>query len=215
MNALTILLFSIKGLASCMPASIHQNLFTKKANIQLDQAVEKTATNFSDYYSKVIKKKLRKELVINLLPLDARLNAEATRGEKEYVINIYGGLLGHNKMTPAVMNLLLCHEMGHILGGEPLRSNKGWSSTEGQADYYSAYTCAHNLGFTTNDFYQAAIELVSIYAEITNDVPPRMDQMDDTEVERINYGYPKAQCRYDTLVSGWNKDLRPRCWFID
>ncbi len=215
MNALIILLFSIKGLAACMPASSQQVELRKNTLLKLDQAVEKTASSFSERYQKILKSKYRKDLVINLAPLDPKLNAEIIKSDKEFVISIYGGMLTHPKMNSMVMSLLLCHEIGHILGGEPLRSIKGWSSTEGQADYYSSYTCAQDLKLTSTDFYQAAFDLVSIYAEATNDTPPNSDQMDESEVSSINYGYPKAQCRYDTLISGWNKDTRPRCWFAD
>src|SRR5690606_24973254 len=82
------------------------------------------------------------ELVIRLEALNPRINAEIQKNGPEVVIQVLGGMLKHRHMDAPVLQLLLCHELGHLLGGPPYKSRNGWSSTEGQADYYSGLVCA-------------------------------------------------------------------------
>jgi hypothetical protein len=152
-------------------------------------------------------------LVINLEALSPRVNAEIVKVEQSFVIKVMGGMLGHPRLTPEALKLLLCHEVGHLLGGAPLKSRNGWSSTEGQADFFSSASCARNLGYDEGAFLDAALALTRIYAEVTRQAPPRLDSCDDRQVERTNYGYPAVQCRLDTLVAGWRGRVRPGCWF--
>lgn len=154
-----------------------------------------------------------KSLVINVEALNPRVNAEITKTDDDIVINIMGGMLMHPKMRNDTLKLLLCHEIGHLLGGPPLKSRNGWSSTEGQADYYSTTTCLKAMNFDEPSFIDAAVALTGIYAEVTREVPPRLDTCDEKKVERTNYGYPSVQCRLDTLMAGWKGEERPRCWF--
>jgi hypothetical protein len=42
----------------------------------------------------------------------------------------------------------LCHELGHLMGGEPKKKNgetKTWASAEGQADYFAASICLRRV----------------------------------------------------------------------
>lgn len=61
-------------------------------------------------------------------------------------IVIYGGLARHSLMNEDSMALIICHELGHFLGGAP-RKFRGhsnllsWASAEGQADYYATSKC--------------------------------------------------------------------------
>jgi hypothetical protein len=154
-------------------------------------------------------------LVIRLETLNPRVNAEIRKEGDELVIQVMGGMLQHKRMTPDVLTLLLCHELGHFLGGPPLKSRAGWSSTEGQADYYSGMACAHRLGLDEMAFADAALALTQIYAEVTFSPPPRLDRCDESVVSRTNFGYPGVQCRLDTLMAGWWGRERPRCWFSE
>lgn len=47
-------------------------------------------------------------------------------------------------VTPDSYLALLCHEVGHRLGGPPFKTrpiDPSWSSTEGQSDYFAASVC--------------------------------------------------------------------------
>jgi len=155
------------------------------------------------------------DLIIRLDPLNPRVNAEVLKENGYVSISIWGGMLSHAKMSPSTLLLLLCHELGHFLGGPPLKSRTGWSSTEGQADYYSTAVCLRNLGIDEGQFIGAAKALTSIYAEVVQQSEPRLDRCDETVVTRINYGYPTVQCRLDTLLAGWRGSSRPTCWFFE
>lgn len=63
------------------------------------------------------------------------------------VIEVFGGLARHPMMTPESLMLVLCHEIGHHLGGYPYYSDgptggSSWASVEGQSDYFSTSKCA-------------------------------------------------------------------------
>lgn len=82
---------------------------------------------------------------------DERTNAQATRdSEGNPVVRVYGGLARHPLVTPDALRLLVCHEIGHFLGGAP-KSFRGrselrsWSSAEGQADYFATAKCLKTL----------------------------------------------------------------------
>ncbi len=64
-------------------------------------------------------------------------------GHITHVLTMVGGLFRLPTMDQDSAALILCHELGHGLGGAPLkRSDEGTMiSTEGQSDYYSAKEC--------------------------------------------------------------------------
>jgi len=74
---------------------------------------------------------------------DGTVNANATRSGSSWKVNMYGGLARHETITEDGFALVLCHELGHQLGGAPkvkMFLNK-WASNEGQSDYFAALKC--------------------------------------------------------------------------
>ncbi|HEX7673942.1 MAG TPA: hypothetical protein VF412_07220 [Bdellovibrio sp.] len=64
--------------------------------------------------------------------------------------NIFSISIGADIMKLKAMNsdataFILCHEMGHLLGGEPRKTTSTWASTEGQADYFAATSCLRRI----------------------------------------------------------------------
>lgn len=153
------------------------------------------------------------KLTVVLEVQDPKVNAELTKKDNELTIKVWGGMLKHQLINEETLLLLLCHEIGHFLGGPPTKAKGGWSSTEGQADYFSSLRCARDVGLDEVSFYESAINLTRIYASVTFSPEPRLEQCDTTIVVRTNFGYPSVQCRLDTLIAGWRKELRPQCWF--
>jgi Zn-dependent peptidase ImmA (M78 family) len=102
--------------------------------------------HFTDVYAPIFAKE-NKDLQINFLWDEANLNAYATRDQNNNpIINITGGLANHDLITKDSLSLILCHEIGHFLGGAPKKlrgrsTKKSWSSAEGQADYYATAFC--------------------------------------------------------------------------
>ena len=153
------------------------------------------------------------ELVVLFESHDPKVNAELTKSGNVLSIRVWGGMLNHRLMNSDTLLLLLCHEIGHYLGGPPTKSRGGWSSTEGQADYYSAYKCARDVGFEEVVFYDSALALTRIYGSVTMSSGPDLDRCDTNVVNRTIFGYPTVQCRLDTLIAGWKMLPRPQCWF--
>jgi hypothetical protein len=66
------------------------------------------------------------------------LNAQAWYlGERRFV-RVYGGLARHQSMTRAGLSLVLAHETGHHLGGEPRDPWMPRLTWQGQADFWAA-----------------------------------------------------------------------------
>ncbi len=85
------------------------------------------------------------ELVINRLWQDSEVNAGASRSEGRPIINevfMYGGLARHPAITEDAFAIVVCHELGHLVGGAPLVSTVwGKASNDGQADYFAVTKC--------------------------------------------------------------------------
>lgn len=74
---------------------------------------------------------------------DGTVNANASRQGTTWLVNMYGGLARHETITEDGFALVLCHEIGHHLGGAPKYSNfmNTWASNEGQSDYFAVLKC--------------------------------------------------------------------------
>ncbi|MCB0414216.1 MAG: hypothetical protein KDD50_07775 [Bdellovibrionales bacterium] len=70
------------------------------------------------------------------------VNASAQRLGSTWRVNMYGGLARHETMTEDGFMMVICHELGHHLGGAPKYGPwNGWASNEGQADYFAGLKC--------------------------------------------------------------------------
>lgn len=81
---------------------------------------------------------------------DGTVNANASQSGKIWSVNMYGGLARHETITEDGMALVVCHEVGHHIGGAPKKGGGGWwnrigsgswASNEGQADYFATLKC--------------------------------------------------------------------------
>lgn len=213
----TILIFflvSYQLQAACLPEVNTRKSLTFHEDAQKDiRSIEEAAFHFESVVGSSLSKS--HDLTVRLEQHSPRINAEIIKDGRNIVVSVWGGMLRHPFMTADSIILLLCHEMGHLLGGPPLKARDGWSSTEGQADYFSTKICSKWFQMEEDRFYKAATELSQIYAQVTNEAEPRIDQCDERMVSRINYGYPTIQCRLDTLIAGWRNHPRPRCWYVE
>jgi hypothetical protein len=93
-------------------------------------------------------------LTINRMWTDATVNSDARRTGKNWYIDAFGGLARYNGMTADSEMAVLCHEMGHQLGGFPRFSSifgSNWAAVEGQADYFATSKCFRRLAATDNN----------------------------------------------------------------
>lgn len=84
------------------------------------------------------------KLVINRGWNDATVNAYAQRSGSNWNVAMFGGLARHNTITEDGFALVVCHEIGHHIGGAPKKASmwsSTWASNEGQADYFANLKC--------------------------------------------------------------------------
>ena len=86
---------------------------------------------------------------------DGTVNANATRMGSTWNVNMYGGLARHQTITEDGFSLVLCHEIGHHIGGAPKYNNflpiNKWASNEGQSDYWAALKCLRQVFLNDNN----------------------------------------------------------------
>ncbi len=84
-------------------------------------------------------------LVLKRLWSDDTVNSSAEQQGSDWIINAYGGLARDKAITQDGEALVVCHEMGHHLGGAPLYADMNWASNEGEADYFANSKCLHRF----------------------------------------------------------------------
>ncbi len=120
-------------------------------------------------------------LVINRLWSDGTVNASAQRTGNKFILNMYGGLARHEEITNDGFALVLCHEMGHQLGGAPKVKNwmMKWATNEGQADYFATLKCLRRY-FVADDNEKLVASLdvpQTVTSTCANQFTARLDQL--------------------------------------
>jgi hypothetical protein len=101
---------------------------------------------------------------------DGTVNAYASRSGNTYKVAMFGGLARHATITEDAMSLVVCHEVGHHIGGAPKKGGSTggggwwggsagastWASNEGQADYFATLKCLRKSFLNENN-----LEIVS------------------------------------------------------
>lgn len=117
------------------------------ANAMTEERFNEIADRVEIFYSPVVKTK-KSVLVFNKNWADNTVNASAIRfGGTAWFVNLYGGLARHPLVTDDGFMLVICHEMGHHLGGAPTVGgiNGFWAAVEGQADYFATMKCMKSI----------------------------------------------------------------------
>ncbi|MBY0412566.1 MAG: hypothetical protein K2Q18_00300 [Bdellovibrionales bacterium] len=143
-----------------------------------------------------------------------------------YRLMILGGTTRVPDMTVNAYVALICHELGHLLGGLPYQTipHAQWSSSEGQADFFAASVClpkyfAKTLSVEDQKKIPAKIEKAGfemMWAFRKFDSSGSSSKLirykkDETKVsETLINLYPSIQCRYENFR---NPSTRPACWF--
>lgn len=101
------------------------------------------------YYEPIVFEKLNKKFKIGGVWINGKVNAYAQIKNGTFEVNVFGGLARHKRMNIDTLMVVVCHEIGHGLGGSPRkRSNGGkesWASVEGQTDYWSVLKCLKRI----------------------------------------------------------------------
>lgn len=160
------------------------------------------------------------------------VNAYANREGDTWEVTVYGGLARRPEITPDAVMLVVCHELGHHLGGYPFVND--WASIEGQSDFYATQVCAPKMWaneIDKNALYREKVHpeakskcdsvytntddqnlcyrislagqsLSNLFGAARNDSPPSYATPSTVIVDKTNMSYPKAQCRLDTYLAG-------------
>lgn len=145
---ISLIIFSQASFSSILPENnlaipiAHKN--DGLSDIQYNAVIDKVES----VYRPIIEE-MGNKLTINRLWDDPRVNAGTTKKGKEWILNLYGGYARHPLVTEDGYALVICHELGHHMGGAPKKvldgTNPGWPSVEGQADYFATLKCLRKI----------------------------------------------------------------------
>jgi len=196
------------------------NVTEEQFNQIIDQAIEIYAPIIAEH---------GKNLRFNRLWDNATVNANASQSGDTWTVNMYGGLARRPEVTPDGFALVVCHELGHHLGGFPAKS---WAAYEGQSDYFATQSCGRLLWSnqtlsemeTLPDYPQGLCD-VTYFGEGVSRLQLCYREMlagyslgnllgtlggtkvsytspDLSVVTRTNSKHPTGQCRLDTYMRG-------------
>lgn len=189
-----------------------------------------TIRNFQITFAPEIKKKHKAELLVYGNWASDSINAYAERDMDAWIITIYGGMARHKKLSIDGLKLILCHELGHHMGGSPKKGTNRWSSAEGQADYYATSKCLRkwwkNESWTEKDIPgylkdqcahsfateqeqllcqrigMAGKSVAEMFQEIHQEPIPDFHTPDPLQVTQTYPLHSSVQCRLDTFLQG-------------
>jgi len=142
---------------------------------------------------------------------------------RQFNIMLWGGMTRMNGMNKSAYATIVCHELGHIIGGAPYSTMEGreWSSLEGQADFFAASVCLpryfKSIGVEEKlikdriekSGYDLFIATKNISSETRDQKLVRWEASKEEAKSTLQY-YPSIQCRYENYR---NNSVRPKCWF--
>ena len=163
------------------------------------------------------------------LALDARwdspyFGAGVSLYNNQFSLMILGGSTRIQGFTKEAYAALVCHELGHMIGGAPFQTIPGaeWSSSEGQSDFFAASVCLpryfKSLGITheriKEEIEAAGFEMMWAFKDIDSNNADktiiRHHVYKKTVSQTLINTYPDLQCRYETFRA---PEKRASCWF--
>jgi len=81
---------------------------------------------------------------------DGTVNAYAEQEGNLWKVSMFGGLARHRTINEDGFSLVVCHEIGHHIGGAP-KYDQDWASNEGQADYFATLKCLRRVWQSENN----------------------------------------------------------------
>lgn len=132
---------------------------------------------------------------------------------------VYRGMAHRREIDPDSLALIVCHELGHLYGGAPLKPEGKYIAAEGQADYFATRYCLRRaLASIRKDRIDeralAAIHRVGAFLANNWEHPiPSFKTPAQNSVSKTILDHPKPQCRFDTYWAGYNGMPRPNCWY--
>ncbi len=133
----------------------------------------KVINRVAKLYSPVVRK-LGGTLTFNRNWTDGTVNAYANRENDTgnvWFVSMFGGLARHPQMNEDGFAVVVCHELGHHLGGAPRKTDPAtgllrWAANEGQADYYATLKCLRN--YFANQNNQKYLKTINVPTAVSN-----------------------------------------------
>lgn len=161
---------------------------------------------------------------------DNTVNAYAYQQGGTWYVEILGGLARRPEISVDGLSMVVCHELGHHLGGFPTYP-RDWASSEGQSDYYASQACAKKLwayeSAENQRAYEEGSEEAVAFCENSRLQPTEVPLCvrtldasiglarllngggsvslytpDRTVVRTTQTSHPRGQCRLDTYAQG-------------
>jgi len=135
----------------CFPENDLAFFANDKSNTFNEVRFRKTIQKFTAVWSPKIQDLFGKLLLVEGRWDAPKIQAYATLDMQDNLqIIINGGMARHPEMHEDALMLILCHELGHHLGGAPkafrgTSERRSWSSAEGQADYFATSKCLKKI----------------------------------------------------------------------
>ena len=209
---LIVLLIAQQTSATCFPENHQWVAAQSKSSVSYAQ-FKSAIAQVQKYYGPIVAKQ-GATLQINDMWSDGTVNSQAYRSDdnRTWFVDAFGGLARFHGMTQMGFALVLCHEVGHHLGGAPrFNHNTDWASVEGEADYFATTECMRHIAPTASA--TASQVLGNVLADLGGERHPRMSTPDQHIVPITYEDHPAAQCRFDTYTAGQGDKARPRCWY--
>lgn len=97
-------------------------------------------------YKPIVENFAGKPFIINRRWDDDIVNASAMQWKDSWRVTLYGGLARHPLITDDAFMTVICHEIGHHMGGFPIAlEGKHWATNEGQSDYFATLKCMRRV----------------------------------------------------------------------
>jgi len=137
---------------------------------------------------------------------DSTVNASSMQFGKSWKVNMYGGLARRPEITKDGFTVVMCHEMGHHLGGYPYSNPfAGWAASEGQADYFATDVCARKV------WADEKVENAKSRFEVNPLVKSKCDSAwSNQDDQNLCYRINAASRSLAVLLSGLNKVSEPQ-----
>ncbi len=154
----------VNGFTGILPENdLRIGVHDKNRSDMTEERFNEIIDKVDKFYNPIVKSKGGK-LKWNRNWKSSTVNASAQRFFWTWKVNMYGGLARHPLVTDDAFAMVVCHELGHHLGGAPKTGGlMKWASNEGQSDYWATLKCFRKVfGHDDNENVVANMEVPAI-----------------------------------------------------
>lgn len=151
---------------ACLPENnLYISTDIKFAKSLMKKEFNDAINEIESIYGPILKNEYQAKLVVERKWDDGTVNAYAYRKGAEWHVAMFGGLARHPEITKDGFSAVICHELGHHVGGAPKKRSwrSSWAANEGQADYFATSKCLKLL-FETQEQ-----KTIDIYNQVQKD----------------------------------------------